>query len=100
MPYISKERRKALFGESTTDTNTTILSAGELNYYITYIIDEYIRNYGLNYQNINDIIGALEGAKLEFYRRVVSKYEDIKLKQNGEVYDKRSIQRQKRKTKV
>ena len=29
---------------------------------------------------------ALEGAKLEFYRRIVAPYEELKIKENGEVY--------------
>jgi hypothetical protein len=33
----------------------------------------------------NDAIGALEGAKLELYRRYVSAYEDDKIKENGDV---------------
>ena len=40
----------------------------------------------LTYQTMNDIIGALEGAKLEFYRRVVVPYENDKIEQNGDVY--------------
>jgi hypothetical protein len=35
---------------------------------------------------MNDIIGALEACKLEFYRRLVSHYEDIKIRSNGDVY--------------
>jgi len=46
----------------------------------------YIERKGLNYQNCNDIMGALAGAQMEFYREVVSKYEDKKIKQNGGVY--------------
>jgi len=42
----------------------------------------------LNYQTINDIIGALEGAKLEFYRRIAIPYENAKLTENGDVYGK------------
>jgi len=34
---------------------------------------------------MNDAIGALEGAKLELYRRVISKYEDKKIMENGDV---------------
>ena len=41
---------------------------------------------GNSYATINDIIGALEGAKMEFYRRVVAPYEDEKIKENGDVY--------------
>jgi hypothetical protein len=39
-----------------------------------------------NYQRLNDALGALEGAKLEFYRRVVVPYEDWKMTENGDVY--------------
>jgi len=35
---------------------------------------------------INAIIGALECAKLELYRRVAAPYEDDKIAENGDVY--------------
>lgn len=53
---------------------------------ITDLISHYFEANGGRYQQVNDIVGALEGAKLEFYRRVVSKYEDQKIIQNGDVY--------------
>jgi hypothetical protein len=46
----------------------------------------YANVQGLKYKTINDILGALEGAKMEFYRRVVVKYEDSKREENGDVY--------------
>jgi hypothetical protein len=39
-----------------------------------------------SYQSINDVLGALEGAKLEFYRRIAAPYEDTKIQENGDVY--------------
>jgi len=39
------------------------------------------------YQTFNDILGALEGAKLEVYRRVVGPYENGKMSENGDVYN-------------
>lgn len=81
MPYIDKEARLEL-DTLMRDPKT----AGELNYLITDICKYYFKTCGSNYQTINDIVGALESAKLEFYRRVVSPYEDIKIKQNGDVY--------------
>jgi hypothetical protein len=60
-------------------------TAGELNYVITKTILAYIGD-NPSYQRINDVIGALEGAKLEFYRRFAAPYEDEKIKQNGDVY--------------
>lgn len=80
MPYISKKKRTDLEARLPVD-------AGELNYLITQLITDYLRKNGHRYQQINDILGALEGAKLEFYRRVVAGYEDGKMKENGDVYD-------------
>lgn len=59
---------------------------GELNYLFTAVIVEFIKARGLSYQSINDCLGALEGAKLEFYRRVAVPHETTKLSQNGDVY--------------
>lgn len=78
MPYIKKVFREDL-KKRTPET------AGELNYEITCLIQTYIKNNGKDYQNINDVIGALEGAKLEFYRRIVAPYEDLKIEENGDV---------------
>lgn len=86
MPYIKKDRRFAL--------NPVVMAAsgsGELNYQFTeiikrYLMKQYSEKGSLTYQTINDIVGALEGAKLEFYRRVVVSYEDQKIIENGDVY--------------
>jgi hypothetical protein len=80
MPYIKFEDRKQV--DVYQEPNT----AGDLNYYFTTIVDDYLQRKGLNYQNLNDCIGALEGAKLELYRRVAAPYEDKKIKENGDVY--------------
>lgn len=81
MPYIKPEdRNRVVVGD------TRIRTAGELNYVITNIIMEYLTQNGMSYDKINDIIGALEGAKLEFYRRVVVPYENVKISENGDVY--------------
>jgi hypothetical protein len=46
----------------------------------------YQAEHGLSYQTINDILGALVGAREEYYRRVVAPYEDLKVKANGDVF--------------
>lgn len=86
MPYIVQSRRDELetysySGGMPEQPQTT----GELNYIITNVLREYWERHR-NYTGINDILGALEGAKLEFYRRVVVPYEDQKIKENGDVY--------------
>ncbi len=79
MPYIKQEDR-TMEVERCPDT------VGELNYAITYLLTTYLARQGLSYPTINDIMGALEGAKLEFYRRVAGPYEDEKKELNGDVY--------------
>lgn len=79
MPYIAKEHR-----EIVKDVGP--ISSGELNYAITMLCKEHVETLGLRYDTINEIIGALESAKLEFYRRVVVPYEDKKMIENGDVY--------------
>ena len=80
MPYIKKPDRERLDGGVEAE------SPGELNYLITKTIDSYLSRKGLSYTNINEIIGVLECAKLELYRRVAAKYEDSKIAANGDVY--------------
>lgn len=82
MPYIKPTKREALM----LDFNIIPMDAGELNFVFTELIKRYMDLNKLNYQTINDVVGALEGAKLEFYRRVAVPYEDLKIKENGDVY--------------
>jgi hypothetical protein len=79
MPYIKKAERGP-------KAELTPCGAGQLNYALTKLIHRYWLNQGQGYQAINDIVGALEGAKLEFYRRVAAPYEDKKIAENGDVY--------------
>jgi hypothetical protein len=81
MPYITSEHRLAL-----KRPDEHLLNPGELNYLITMLIKRYIHGHGLSYCTINDIVGALECAKLEFYRRIVGPYENGKQVENGDVY--------------
>jgi hypothetical protein len=60
--------------------------AGELNYTLTIVCLDYLSNKGERYATMNDVVGALESCKLEMYRRLVSPYEDEKIKENGDVY--------------
>lgn len=81
MPYIKQERRDLI------DLGLIPETAGELNFVITSLILAYQRKKGLSYRTINDIVGALEGAKLEYYRRIAVPYENGKMLDNGDVYE-------------
>lgn len=80
MPYIDPKRREPLI--ESHDAR----SPGELNFLFTRHITAYIEGQGLSYQTINDVLGALDGARQEFYRRVAAPYEDRKIAENGDVY--------------
>jgi uncharacterized protein DUF6899 len=82
MPYIPQERRDEILF-----TGTQPQTSGELNFQFTTAAKQYITaRGGLSYAVINDIIGALEGCKLEFYRRVAVPYENKKIAENGDVF--------------
>ena len=78
MPYINKSDR--------AQATTTPYTPGELNFAITSILLGYLLRCGDSYTFFNDCLGALEGAKLELYRRKIAPYEERKRKKNGDVY--------------
>jgi hypothetical protein len=79
MPYIEeKDRNRVQFYGASSE--------GELNYLITLNCLDYVDEIGESYASYNAVIGALECAKLEMYRRMIAPYEDKKIKENGDVY--------------
>jgi hypothetical protein len=80
MPYITMQDRLKLADGRQAAT------AGELNYLITDLCDTFLATKGRKYEHVNAVIGALECAKQEFYRRIASPYENEKIAENGDVY--------------
>lgn len=80
-PYVDQLVRTQLKGRGPR-------TAGELNYIITRLLNDYLP-YKPSYSHFNEVLGVIEGVKLEFYRRTMAEYEDEKLNQNGDVYDAR-----------
>jgi len=78
MPYIEEFSREGAEILPTT--------AGELSYNFAITVKEYLLLKKESYQTYTEIIGALEATKLEIYRRLVAKYEDFKIKTNGDVF--------------
>lgn len=83
MPYIENRKRKRL--DEYIEKLPKGLSKGQSNYLISKIVDKL---YGLGgYSTFCDAIGTLECIKMEFYRRIVSTYEDYKKDISGDVYN-------------
>jgi hypothetical protein len=93
MPYIKKEDREKFdsWELSASGMGELCENAGELNYVITRVCFGYIKKHGMRYQTFNDIMGVLKGVTLEFYRRLIGYYEDIKIFENGDVLTKEEM---------
>ncbi len=85
MPYINLHNRQRI-DEHVEKLVSSIFTPGELNYTITTLIDQLLDRVGFNYDGLNSMVGVLECVKLELYRRVISPYEDVKKRDNGDVY--------------
>jgi len=90
MPYIKHEERVWL--SKTSDTYAEALvhatpekTAGIVNFLITKLMRAVVQHLGESYATYNLLIGALECAKLELYRRKIGPYEDAAIIKNGDV---------------
>ena len=77
MPYISKQEKIIQYPTETV---------GQLTYSITKLCLHFVKSNGKKFAVFAWVMGALFCAGLEFYRRVVAPYEDVKIKENGDVY--------------
>ena len=84
MPYISKESKDKF--QKALQNLPTFENSGELNYFISSVLNMHIVAKGLNYENINNVVGVLSCVKSEFYHRVATPYEIQKMKENGDIY--------------
>ncbi len=87
MPYIDDENKRETLSSMSVVANEKINSDGELNYFLCRLLSEYLLEEGIRYDNMKRIMGVLDNVKDEFYRRVISVYEDEKCEQNGDVFN-------------
>ena len=99
MPYITEERRNEMvelpsftpFKSSRRNLGVAMGEAmengGDLQYMLAEVIQRYLERKGLRYARCEEVMGALDGASKEFYRKVVAPYEETKIRENGLVYD-------------
>jgi hypothetical protein len=85
MPYIKEHDRLRLSDVVNTLKLAPVETSGELNYLFTVLAQAYVKRHGKKYGILNDVVGAFEGAKAEFQRRIVNPYEDTKIAENGDV---------------
>ena len=79
MPYIEDARRADILSGDVPRT------VGELVFEITMVVLNFLPAKP-RFADYDAVIGALECAKLELYRRRVAVYEDQKMRENGDVF--------------
>lgn len=82
MPYIKQDRRLVLTPRCVPAENE-----GDLNFQISTLLNAYMVANGISYDRMGDCTAACENAAAEFRRRVMGPYEDIKIAENGDVYN-------------
>ncbi len=90
MPYVTQDIRKDLKDEiddllHKINNYPHEKRDGILNYTITTLLDKGIGTPKC-YATYNKMVGVLECAKLELYRRKIGPYENEKIESNGDVY--------------
>lgn len=90
MPYITKTRREQLDAGGPLGCNQPA-DVGELTYVLTRALNDYLadaveRKGGLSYGVIAQCLAALEGARADLERRVLTPLEEVKQVFNGDVW--------------
>ena len=83
MPYIKKEARE-YFENEIDRLSSKIQNTGELNYIIYSLLCRLSKDKP-SYRLYSALLAELECCKLEFYRKKVVPYEELKLIENGDV---------------
>ena len=83
MPYVKQERRPALDKVVDEMGEKNVVVNGDLNY-ILYAFCK--RNIKPSYNNYKNFCGELRQCATEIERRILAKYEDEKIEQNGDVF--------------
>jgi len=84
MPYIKPDRKEVL-EPLVKHIASNIHTSGDFTYVIYALAKVILPIFGKYYTNLSGILGCMECAKTEFYRRIVAPYEDQKIKENGDV---------------
>jgi len=87
MPYVKKDRRWEYvdgLNELLVVLEGYSFPPGDLNYIITKLLHA-AWDCNPRYDTGNELVGVLECAKQEFYRRKLAPYEDKKIQENGDL---------------
>lgn len=85
MPYTKEKDRNPQY-QHLEGLAEAIKSKGDLNHAICELTAMLIlKTGGMSYTNVSNWIDAVDGAHKELDRRLLDPYEDVKIKENGDV---------------
>jgi len=85
MPYVLESVREQLRKITDATDEVKVLDVGGVTYLFYYIAKAFIKLHGRSFANFAWMMGAFICGALEFYRRIIAKYEDGKKIANGDV---------------
>ena len=83
MPYIKEKER--IYDEILDDIQYSIVTKGDLNYFICELVARRILQGKISYTTISNWIDTVHDAEAELRRRLLDPYEDLKIQENGDV---------------
>lgn len=87
MPHIEPTKRPAI-DEVLAPLLAQDLKIADIEYILSQFVQEYVLHNGLRFNTLKDIDGLFSTAQSEFYRLVTGPYEDIKIGDNTNAYQK------------
>ena len=84
MPYL-KDKDKQEMVDAIDDIQIWIESKGDLNYAICELVGRLILRDELSYSKMSEWIDGVHDAEAELRRRILNRYEDLKMDENGDV---------------
>ena len=85
MPYTNQEARTDNMLDAIECLADEIQVKGDLNFTICELVAQLILKKGVGYTTMSEWIDTLPDAEYELRRRLLDKYEDKKIEENGDV---------------
>ena len=82
MPYIKPQNRQDMDGVVSVMASVGVKANGDLNYILYKFCKENVKP---GYNNYKNFCGELRQCATEIERRILAKYEDLKIEENGDV---------------
>lgn len=91
MPYTKEKERTPQY-QALEELAEVIKNKGDLNHAICELTALLIlKTGGMSYTNVSNWVDAVDGAHKELDRRLLDPYEDVKIKENGDVRTFKSL---------